>query len=142
MHTLLGYRFDHLLLEKIPGSGIKQAQSQLLSIRLVVDNLEQEKNFFTRLLKIDPLVENEMQVLLPISSGTTINLLASTLDQKYPPVHSTPGLELDILVNDIQSIWKNTAELRHSPEKPPSAVGSRRMFQITSPAGILLRLWQ
>lgn len=146
MHTLLGYRFDHLMLERIQSGEKKNQTCRMLSIRMVIDDIEKEKNFYIHLLGVAPLVENEWQVLLPLSPGVTLNLISaenkSISDQGSEFMENKIPLELDLQIENIQATWKTVSEQFDCPDKNLCSVGSKKMFHVISPAGITLRFWQ
>lgn len=136
MHSLLGYRFDNLMREKMTGGPEKKPPFRSLSFRVPVANLAEEAEFFTRLLGITPLVENTSQVILPLANGITLILIAVNSGQP------APALELDMRVTGIQKVWQTARKLYHCRDDALSTSGTRRTFKVTSPSGIVLRLWQ
>jgi hypothetical protein len=142
MHNLLGYRFDNLLQEKLTDGAGKQPACQALTFRLPVSELAKEKAFFVQLLGTTPLVENDGLVIIPISNGITLNLMAIDPAQPADPAAKITALELDVRVTGFQKAWQIARRLYHCREDALSAAGSRRSFKVTSPSGIVLRLWQ
>jgi hypothetical protein len=142
MHNLLGYRFDNLMQERISNGADKQLPCRALSFRIPVSELGKEKDFFVQLLGISPLVENDGLVIIPISNGVTLNLMAVDPNQPADPAAKAPALELDVRVTGFQKAWQTASRLYHCREDALSVAGSRRSFKVTSPSGIVLRLWQ
>ena len=145
MHNLLGYRFDHLLLENIPKPAAPNSLCQMLSIRMAVDDISAEKAFFRQILDIVPLVENEYQVLLPLSQALTLNLLS----RNGPNIESADSgalpfatIELDFLSENIRTTLDLIRQISGNPEESLTMAGSRQMTKITSPSGITLRFWE
>jgi hypothetical protein len=142
MHNLLGYRFDNLLQEKLTDGADKQPACQALTFRIPVSELAKEKDFFVQLLGISPLVENGGLVIIPISNGITLNLMAVDPNQPPDQAAKTPALELDVRVTGFQKAWQTARRLYHCREDALTAAGSRRSFKVTSPSGIVLRVSQ
>ncbi len=95
-----------------------------------------------QLLGTSPLVENDGLVIIPISNGITINLMAVDPTQPANPAAKAPALELDVRVTEFQKAWQVANRLYHCREDTFSVAGSLRSFKVTSPSGIVLRLWQ
>jgi hypothetical protein len=142
MHSLLGYRYDNLIRKKIADGPEKNQPGQSLSFRVHVSDLARETEFFTRILGITPLVESEGQVILPLSNGIILNLLAVSPGQPTEASAKISTLELDMHVSGIQKAWRTARNLYHCSEEALSTSGTRRTFKVTSPSGIVLRLWQ
>jgi hypothetical protein len=145
MHTLLGYRFDHFLLEKIPEGSTQTPFCQMLSLRMVIPDLAKEKCFYLQLLGVTPLIESDQQVILPISPGVTLNLISAEKPISLPhseSLHPLKSLELDLQIENIETTWQTARDLFHCPDDVLCRFGSKKMFHVISPAGIILRFWQ
>jgi len=142
MHSLLGYRYDNLIRKKIADGPEKNPPGQSLSFRVHVADLAREAEFFTRILGITPLVESDGQVILPLSNGIMLNLIAVSPGQPAEASAKIPALELDMRVSGIQNAWRTARKFYHCRDDALSTSGTRRTFKVTSPSGIVLRLWQ
>lgn len=145
MHALLGYRFDRLIRERLL-KGVKQTPSMsLFSIRLLVRDLEREKNFYNRLLDVAPLAETEEYVIFPISDEVTLLLVSFqglSPNKEDKDFSQFSGIELNLETRHIHEVWQRALKL--DKEMPSDLVFEKNMkvFFIKSPEGTMLRFWQ
>jgi hypothetical protein len=143
MPSLLSYRFDQLMHDKL--SNATNTHCKLLSIRILVNDMEHEQAFYTQVLGCPFRVEEDSSVVLPLSEGINLVLVPmpnTTADKKEGILPLVNRVELDFETREIHSLWKNLCSTTLGQVSELIHVGKERMFKAISPSGMLLRLRQ
>lgn len=140
MPSLLNSHSDHILLEHLTGNPQAALACKTITLRLSPELILVEKTFFCSLLNISPLVNQPDLVILPITPEVTLNLKNSP-KRKAPHV-SDHEMELTLETDDIQTLWRNARTLAAPGEEGITRAMDGQIFQLVSPAGVLLTIYQ
>jgi catechol 2,3-dioxygenase-like lactoylglutathione lyase family enzyme len=139
MHSLFSYRFDRWMHEKSPHVPGQMNLCKLLTVRLFVNDLAQEKAFYTGVLAVTPLAEDEQSVTLPLAEGIALVLASAGRG-------TNEGLlgrvELELETSDLRPLWQSARAAALSKVSELLVANGALAFNALSPTNLWLNLNQ
>ena len=139
MRSLFSYRFNRWMHEKSPHVPDQRNLCKLLTVRLFVDDLAQEKTFYTGVLAVTPLTEDEQSVTLPLAEGIAL-VLASARRGANEGLLGCVELELE--ASDLRPLWQSARAAARSKVSELLETNGALAFHALSPTNLWLNLNQ
>jgi catechol 2,3-dioxygenase-like lactoylglutathione lyase family enzyme len=142
MPSLLSYRFERLLHEKLPA---ERSTCHLLAVTLYVEDPEQEKIFYTQLLGCLPRPEAEDAYSFTLADGLRLILAPAVPDaatSKAALQPHTGQVKLDLEATELMSAWHALVTAAIDRGKELYSLGKQQVLKALSPTGLLLCLRQ
>ena len=142
MPSLLSYRIERILHENLFS---KRSSCHLLAVHLYVEDIEQERVFYSKILGCHPQSETENSCSFTLADGLHLILAQTKKDDadSKPTLQPHHGqVELDLDTTELMSLWHSLMNSAVDRGKELFSIGKQQLLRVLSPTGLLLCLRQ
>jgi len=139
MPSLFSYRIDRWMHAKLTPEPGQKTTCKLLTIRIYINNLVQEKAFYIGVLGVIPLAEDAQSVTLPLADGVALVLTSAPRGAN----ESLLGrVELELETSDLRPLWQSAHAAALGKVSEMLVANGALAFNALSPTNLWLNLHQ